>query len=73
MNRNFFGKTAVHVSGPYSKELSCKKSRKSFERFARKSGNQQTNPPTVRTLTSADVENYHRTDSMGPASTKSQV
>ena len=36
MNRYFFGKTAVHVSSPYSKELSCKKSKKSLEPFSRK-------------------------------------
>ena len=28
---NFFGKTAVHVSSPYSGELSCAKAKKSLE------------------------------------------
>ena len=37
MNRNFFGKTAVSLCSPYSKELSCKESRKSLEPFSRKS------------------------------------
>ena len=38
MNQNFFGKTAVYISGPYSKELSCKKAKKSLELFLRKTG-----------------------------------
>ena len=46
MNKNFPGKTAVHVSSPYSKEHSCKKSKKSLERFSGKIGNQPTNQPT---------------------------
>ena len=37
----FFGKTAVYDSCPYSKELPCKKSRKSLEPFLRKTGNYQ--------------------------------
>ena len=32
-NEIFFGKTAVYVSCPYGDEHSCKKSRKSLERF----------------------------------------
>ena len=59
MNRNFFGKTAVHVSCPYSKELSWKKSKKSLEPFLRKAGNQ------LLTINGSDL--------MGPAPTKSQV
>ena len=35
----FFGKTLSWVSSPYSKELSCKKSKKSLEPFSRKTGN----------------------------------
>ena len=35
----FPGKTAWHVSCPYSKELSCKKLEKSLEPFSRKTGN----------------------------------
>ena len=34
----FPGKTAVYVSCPYSKELSCKKLEKSLEPFLRKTG-----------------------------------
>ena len=40
MKGNFFGKTAVHVSCSYSKELLCKNSNKSLEAFLRKLGNQ---------------------------------
>ena len=43
MIQHFFWKTAVYVSCPYSKELSCKKLRKSLEPFLRKTGNQPTN------------------------------
>ena len=39
----FFGKTAVYVSCPYGKELSCKKSRKSLEPFLWRTGNRLTN------------------------------
>ena len=59
----FPGKTAWHVSCPYSKELSCKKSRKSLEPFLRKTGNQPTDPDNK----------VNGGDSMGPAPTKSQV
>ena len=38
----FFGKTLSQVLSPYSKELSCKKSKKSLELFLRKTGNQPT-------------------------------
>ena len=38
MNQIFSGKTAVYVSCPYSKELSCKKSEKSNERLPRTFG-----------------------------------
>ena len=65
MNWIFFGKTAVHVSCPYSKELSCKKSKKSLEPFLKKTGNQLTNYQLLTT-------NYCD-DSMGPAPTESQV
>ena len=43
MNRNFFGKTAVYISGHYHTEPSCKKAKKSLEPFLRKTGNQLTN------------------------------
>ena len=33
---NFFGKTAVYVSSPYSDEHSCAKAKKSLERIFRK-------------------------------------
>ena len=35
---NFFGKTAVYVSCPYSDEHSCAKAKKSLEPFLRKTG-----------------------------------
>ena len=38
-NRNFFGKTAVYVSRHYDTEHPCQKSRKSLERFSRKTIN----------------------------------
>ena len=57
MNQNFPGETAVYVSYPYSKEHSCKKAKKSHARFSGKIGNRQTNRPTIRGLTSTDVEN----------------
>ena len=45
MKMNFFGKTAMHVSCSYSKELSCKKSKKSLEPFLKKTGNQLLTDP----------------------------
>ena len=36
---NFFGKTAMYVSCPYSDEHSCAKAKKSLERIFRKTGN----------------------------------
>ena len=41
--QHFFWKTAVYVSCPYSKELSCKIWTKSLEPFSRKTDNQPTN------------------------------
>ena len=55
MIRIFRGKTAVHVSCPYSGELPCIISRKSLESFLRKIGNKLTNQLT------------NGSDSMGPA------
>ena len=59
MNKNFPGKTLRHVSYPYSRERSCKKSEKSLGRFSRKIVNRLTNRPqyqawpqlTLRTAT----------------------
>ena len=48
----------MYVSCPYSKEHSCKKAKKSYARFSGKIGNQLLpNYPTIKTLTSTDVEN----------------
>ena len=38
MNRYFFGKIAVHISSPYSKEISSK-NQKSLELFEKKATN----------------------------------
>ena len=47
MNQNFFGQTAVHVSSYYHAEPSCKKAKKSLERFLRNIGNYQLLPTTT--------------------------
>ena len=71
MKGNFFGKTAVHVSGPYSKELSCKKSKKSLEPFLRKTGNQPTNqlmgPAPTKSQVQCQAKMYLRTYLIGKA------
>ena len=61
MNPNFSGKTAVYVSYSYSKEHSCKKAKKSLERFSRFLSDTRTDGrtdgPTLPGLTSTEVEN----------------